>query len=242
MQAHISVIIPTLNEEDYLPKLLESLSKQTMQPAEVIVADAFSDDKTRQIAQSFGCKVVDGNHPGKGGPATARNKGAKVATHAWLLFLDADVILPPDFLYKSLLEMEKRSIDVAGGFALPNTNGLIEKLGGYVMGYYFLALQSFSPRAGGYCIFAKRELHEKIGGFDEEVHMAEDHDYVKRASKVGKFGYLSSSKIFVSTRRFREEGWFKTSFKYFTSELITIFKGKNTKKLFNFEFGKHEKE
>src|SRR5437870_493328 len=89
MNLPISIIIPSLNEEQSLPLLLQSIKKQTIQPKEIIVADAFSTDKTRSIAKKFNCTVINGGLPGKG-----RNAGAKVATQDILLFLDADVILP----------------------------------------------------------------------------------------------------------------------------------------------------
>ena len=50
----LSIIIPAYNEERYLPKLLNCIKKQTYRDYEVIVADANSKDKTRQIAKKFG--------------------------------------------------------------------------------------------------------------------------------------------------------------------------------------------
>ncbi len=71
----ISIIIPTLNEEKYLPKLLRSIKEQDFkEELEIIVADANSEDKTREIAKKFSCKIVEG-----GLPAKARNEGAKIA-------------------------------------------------------------------------------------------------------------------------------------------------------------------
>ena len=69
----ISIIIPTLNEEAYLPKLLRSIHGQHFKDMEVIVADAGSKDKTVQIAKAHGCKITPGGLPGKG-----RNEGARL--------------------------------------------------------------------------------------------------------------------------------------------------------------------
>ena len=77
-----SIIIPTYNEEEYLPVLLESIKKQDFDDYEVIVADANSTDRTREIAEEYGCIVVDGGLPGVG-----RNNGARVAKGEYLLFL-----------------------------------------------------------------------------------------------------------------------------------------------------------
>ncbi|HRP68451.1 MAG TPA: glycosyltransferase, partial [Turneriella sp.] len=65
-QKKISVVIPALNEERDLPELLSSLKAQSFRNFEVIVADAGSKDKTREIAQEFGARVVDGGMPGVG--------------------------------------------------------------------------------------------------------------------------------------------------------------------------------
>ena len=89
----ISVVIPALNEEKFLPVLLESLKNQTFKDYEVIVADAGSKDKTLEIAHSYGARVVPGGMPGPG-----RNRGAEVATGEFLFFFDSDVLLPNDFL------------------------------------------------------------------------------------------------------------------------------------------------
>lgn len=88
----LSIVIPAKNEEIYLPKLLKSIKKQNFCDYEIIVADADSIDRTKEIAQKYRAKVVKGGMPGRG-----RNAGAKVAKGEVLLFLDADVLLPQIF-------------------------------------------------------------------------------------------------------------------------------------------------
>ena len=92
----ISIIIPTLNEEKFLPKLLNSIKEQNYKNYEIIVSDANSKDKTIEIAKRFNVKIVQG-----GKPAVGRNNGAKFSVGDYLLFLDADVILPKNFLENS---------------------------------------------------------------------------------------------------------------------------------------------
>ena len=99
----LSIIIPTLNEEKYLPLLLKSIKKQTLKPLEIILADARSKDETIKIGREFGCKIIKGGNPGFG-----RNNGAKIAKGEMLLFLDADVILPKrTFLEDSVNEIKE---------------------------------------------------------------------------------------------------------------------------------------
>lgn len=237
MPRSLSIVIPTLNEEKYLPHLLMALEKQTVQPKEIIVADAFSTDNTRTIAKDFHCVIAEDDH--HGGPGGGRNAGAAIATGDTLLFLDSDVTIAHTFLEKSLAELEKRQLAIASCFIRPLSKSRIDHLGASLMDSYFYAMRYVLPHAAGYCIFIRREIHEFIHGFDETLVLAEDHDYVQRASKYGKFGFLKSQKISVSTRRFREEGRTKALLRYSVSELNTIFGRKLRDPRYGIEFGKH---
>ena len=79
----LSIIIITKNEEKCLPRLLESIKRQNFRDYEIIVSDAQSTDRTREIALAYGCKIVEG-----GLPSVGRNNGARVAKGEILLFLE----------------------------------------------------------------------------------------------------------------------------------------------------------
>jgi glycosyltransferase involved in cell wall biosynthesis len=240
MIVSVSIIIPTLNEEKYLPKLLESIKNQTVQPQEVIVSDSDSKDKTVEIAKKFKCNIVEEKSL-EGSPAKGRNMGAGAATQKLLLFLDSDVVLPANFLEAALKEIEEKKLDAASCFIIPSSQKIIYRIGSALVNYFFLLASVFSPHAGGYCIFIKKELHEKIHGFDESLILGEDHDCVKRASKFGKFGYIRNTKIQLSMRRLEEDGLLTTMGKYSFSELQTLIFGKQKLKSLGIEFGKHHK-
>lgn len=232
MKLPISIIIPAFNEGHYLPKLLKSIQKQSILPKEITVADAFSVDNTKEIAKAFNCKLVTG-----GLPAKSRNNGAKKATQPILLFLDADVVLPPHFLEKTFKEMTERKLDIASCFVTPKSNLKIDKFLHQFVNQYMGLTQKFYPHIPGLCIFVKKEIHIKIQGFDENLVLAEDHDYVKRAKNIGKFGYLKSFKIPVSVRRLTKDGRIKIALKYIAIELHLIFIGKIRNNIFNYKFG-----
>lgn len=232
MTLPVSIIIPTFNEECFLPKLLASLKKQSVLPKEIIVTDAFSVDNTREIAKSFGCKVVDG-----GLPAKARNNGAKCATEQLLLFLDSDVVLPPYFLEKTIKEMSDRKLDITSCFISPRSNLRIDKFLHHFANQYLKLTQKFYPHIPGFCIFVKKDIHRRINGFDESLVLAEDHDYVSRAKGIGRFSYLKSYKIPVSVRRLSRDGRLKISLKYIAVELHLLFIGKIRKDIFKYRFG-----
>lgn len=228
----VSVIIPTLNEAAYLPGLLEALSRQTRQPDEIIVADAGSTDGTAELARARGATVVRGGMPGPG-----RNAGARAAKGDVFLFFDADVLPPPDFIERALGEFTREGYAAATSpmEALdgdPTDQIIIE-----ATNLYMQVARPISPRAPGFCILARREAHQAIGGFDESLKMCEDHDYVQRASQYGKFGILTSVRIPVSMRRLEKEGLAQLALKYLWCEMYTL-AGKPVRSTpFEYEFG-----
>lgn len=229
----LSIVIPTKNEEEYLPKLLASLRKQTLQPHEIIVADAWSTDKTRQIAEAFGASVVDGGMPGPG-----RNRGAVVANGDVLLFLDADVELQDaTFLQKALEEFSARQLDFATCDILPLTNSRLDRLFHRFYNAYTRAMANVRPHAPGFCIFARRTKHEQIHGFDETVLFCEDQDYVVRGKAIGTFGILRSVTVPVSVRRFERDGRLQIAVKYALAEVYIFFIGPIRSNIFNYTFG-----
>jgi glycosyltransferase involved in cell wall biosynthesis len=232
----LSIIIPTKNEEEYLPMLLKSIKRQTFKDYEIIVADNNSRDKTRKIAKRYGCKIVKGGLPGK-----ARNIGAKLAIGNIILFLDADTELKnKDFLDKAIKEFEKRKLDIA----VP----LVHLKGKELDKLYFdfwnrlteLFQYSLTPFAGGWCIFVKRDLHNKIKGFDERITLGEDSDYVQRAVMFKlfrvKFKILKSVKIQVSTRRLEKEGHLKVAAQGIGTGFHWALFGKDKKNKFGYKF------
>lgn len=92
-----SIIIPTYNERQYIEPCLQSIQNQSFSRSEfeIIVADSHSSDGTAEIAARLADKVL--TIPRKG-IAHARNAGAKEAAGNILVFVDADVVLQPDFL------------------------------------------------------------------------------------------------------------------------------------------------
>jgi len=216
----LSIIIPTLNEEKLLPRLLESIKSQDFNNYEIIIADANSKDNTKKIALEFGCKVVLG-----GKTSFARNNGAKNAQGDYLLFLDADTKLPPNFLSKFIKKIEKRNIDNASCGLTPISNNIWDFVMQFLFHVYIFITQFHYAHAQGAIIFSKKWVHEKIGGFDEEIEIAEDHDYARRAGKVSKSRWFWRPRILFSVRRFKEVGRLKIFFLYVTVETMRILKG-----------------
>lgn len=232
----LSIVVPTKNEQDHLPLLLDSIKNQSFSDFEVIIADAGSTDKTVEIAKKYSCSVVPGGLPSKG-----RNQGAKVAKGDIVLFLDADTILPEDFFRSALAEFEEKKLEIASfGLLINSKNKMFHILSDLFYNYPIIALEKVLPHAA--CgILIKKELFEKLKGYDETIKLAEDHDLARRAGKISaKYGLLRSSKIFVSDRRFRKDGWLKTALKYFASEFHLIFLGPIRTDVFDYKFDHYE--
>jgi glycosyltransferase involved in cell wall biosynthesis len=232
----VSIIIPTYNEEKYLPTLLQSIKDQTAQPSEVIIADANSTDQTKKIALSFGCKIIQGGNPQRG-----RNNGAKIAKSNNLLFLDADNVLPKTFLERTVEEFQKRNLDISSCFAYVPSPTLMESIGAAVTNFYYKITEKIRPHVYGFCIFAKKKLHDEIKGFDESVVLADDQEYALRAGKKGVFGFLHSEKIPVAMRRYEKEGKIITTLKYIFMEFHLILLGPIRKQIFSYGWGKFKK-
>lgn len=221
-----------------MPALLKSIKMQTGVEYEIIVVDAHSEDKTRTLAESYGARVVDG-----GLPARARNLGAAAARGDVLLFLDADVVLPaPDFLEKTSEEFAERKLGIATCAVCPLSEKWVDKIFHDVYNFYTKIIQRLTPRAPGFCIFARRNIHEAILGFDEAVKLAEDHDYAERAGQITRFGILKSYPIMVSVRRFERDGRFNIAAKYLLCEVHMKIKGSVKSDIFKYRFGYKKKK
>ncbi|MDX1960486.1 MAG: glycosyltransferase [Leptospiraceae bacterium] len=233
----ISIVVPALNEEKYLPTLLGSIQKQTFKDYEVIVADAGSSDKTIEIAKEFGAKVVPGGLPGPG-----RNRGAKAASGEFLFFFDSDVFIPEYFLEKALAEMQERFLDLATCEFLPDSSLQLDKVMFRLANLTVKLNQNLNPRAAGFCIFITKRLFDRIGGFDESVKIAEDHDLVERASKFRPLRFLNSVFLTVSIRRLEKEGRFALVEKYLQVEMHLLTKGSVKEDIIEYEFGNFPEE
>jgi len=232
----LSIVVPTLNEEKYLLRLLSSIKRQSFKDFEIVVADSGSEDKTLEVARREGCKLA----PGAGRlPAKAKNRGAEIAQGEIILFVDADVILPDNFLNSALDEFKERNLDVAS-FALKAKNAFHNFLHSLFYNFLARAGEKILPQAMN-IILVKKTVHNKIGGFDEEIRLGEELYYVRKGAKAGEFGVLKSVKGIVSLRRYHKDGCFKTWLKYFLCQIHMIFLGPVRSDVFRYRFN-HYKE
>jgi len=196
----LSVIIPTYNEEKYLPLLLECLKNQTFKDFETIVADANSTDKTLEVAKSYKAVIT------KGGILTVgRNSGAKIAKGSLLLFLDADVLITPNFIDDAIKIFEKKQLDMASFYFDKEVDNWNSKI------IYHLADASKKvrqytkyPDGSGGCLLIKKNVFNDVNGFNEKILYGEDVDFLRRVVKKGYKYKVIDLKFFASTRRHKD--------------------------------------
>lgn len=173
--ARISVIVPARNEEENLSRLLSSLEDQEFRPREIIVVDDQSDDRTAAIARESGARVVEGQPLPDGwyGKPWACLQGAAVASGDWLLFLDADVVVEREGLFR--IGRLARDEGVVHSFCphhrVPTAR---EQLSAFFNVIMILGMNAFTLRGGraksiglfGQAMLVSRAQYEAVGGHE----------------------------------------------------------------------------
>jgi glycosyltransferase involved in cell wall biosynthesis len=235
----LSIIIPTKNEENYLPLLLKSLKKQTNNNFEILVADANSKDNTIRIAKKSGCKVVKGGYPDEG-----RNRGAEKASKKSkiLIFLDADTdFKSKKFLENALKHMKENNFDIMGTIETPmKTGNLLNDLLYFVIfevGNFFIKLSKNTKKPlMQNCIFVKKTVHKKVKF--KPLVFGEDSVYAEESVEKGfKFGLYTKEKVLISPRRFENKGLLNHTWTFIYFNIarglgIEFYRGKTNKKYF----------
>lgn len=238
----VSIVVITLNEEKRIGRLMEDLSKQTHKEFEVILVDSNSDDATRDVAAAYEASLpaLTIHKMETRGVSLGRNTGAKLAKHERLLFLDADVQLSPNFLANALSQLEEKQLEVAGVYMGAKDLALVHKLGYGMFNLGLFVTQFVFPTAVGACIFSTKRVHQQLNGFDEQIVLCEDCDYVKRASKTWRFRFLPLTFGF-DPRRLDEDGAFKMGATYLKANVRRFFFGEMRNNEMEYKFG-HYKE
>ncbi|HEX6891778.1 MAG TPA: glycosyltransferase [Chryseolinea sp.] len=242
----LSIIISTLNEEHYLPMLLESLAQQKGTVFEVIIMDAHSDDDTAGVVKRYQNLT---NYPirffqlERPGISVQRNTGVDHAIYDQLLFLDADVLLPQDFIKESLRQITTENIEVAGTkIYSAEANPLFRLMYWSYSTFYLPIVRLTNPIVHGCSIFATKQIHRKIGGFRKDVTF-EDFRYASEAAKFYRPRLLRNVYVKTSARRYYKFNLAEWS-ELFLAGIYSIFKagieGKKNMKRYHENSGKHQ--
>jgi len=202
----ISLIIPAYNEQELLPRLLDSVDAARAAyggALEVIVADNASTDATAELARRRGCRVVT---VAKRAIAAARNGGAAAARGEIVAFTDADGrIHPRTFL---AIDAQLTSGRIIGGA----TGGLFERWSpGLAVTFGLFAPIAWATGLDTGVVFCFRDDFERVGGYDESLLFAEDVAFLLALRRHGKrthrrLARLWGASAIVSTRKFDRWG------------------------------------
>jgi rSAM/selenodomain-associated transferase 2 len=197
----ISIIIPTLNEAQNLPRTLSTL--QTIPSVELIVVDGGSVDDTVSVAESWGIKVIRSPVSGR---ANQMNLGAAMAQGDILLFLHADTCLPDRFddLVRQTLMQPKV---IGGAFELAidgQTTGVRLVEWGVKMRSHFCQMPY-----GDQALFMSANTFRAIGGFPP-LPIMEDFELVRRLKRQGRIAIVPKA-VLTSGRRWQTLNVFRTT-------------------------------
>ena len=195
----ISVVVTVLNEAETILALLYGLLAQTKQPAEIIIVDAGSCDKTVQLIELFIKKyhklplkifTQEGNR------SMGRNWGIKQTTYDWIAITDAGCVPHRDWLEKLALKAVIDQADVVAGYydAAPET--AFQKA---VTPYMLVMPDKVHPELflpATRSMLMKKEVWKKVGGFDEALRVSEDYDFAYKLLRAKfKLTFTDQAKV-----------------------------------------------
>lgn len=203
----VTIVIPCKNEKTIIQKTLDLLNYQKdIWKVKVIVCDASNDGITKldlierleMNSDIFDLHLVDG-----GLPAVARNTGFKLVDTPYVLFIDSDVfLLDPKILKRAVLRIHRENLDLVT-IKFRSDNGKFN----YVYKTFDL-LQTLSKWSTPFCLggfmMVRSDVFRNLGGFDEEIKVAEDYHFSKQI-KPSKFGRINNI-VFTPPRRFENKG------------------------------------
>jgi glycosyltransferase involved in cell wall biosynthesis len=222
----ISIVIPARNEELNIGSCLSSLVNQRGPSFEIIVVDDHSQDRTREIAASFGNVRLMSARPlenGWTGKANAIRTAIPFTNGEWFLFTDADTTHMPDSLGQSLCEAKQYGVSLLSFSPKQNVGTFWEHA---VQPIIFSELartfsyeqindpKSSAAAANGQYILVHRREYEQIGGHSSvRGSLLEDVELAKHIKRLGPIRFRYGPDI-VSARMYRNwhelvEGWTK---------------------------------
>lgn len=221
-----SIIIPTLNESGYLPLLLKDLTAQTFPKNlfEVVVVDGNSKDNTVKQALSFTDHLqITVINSKKAHVSVQRNLGVTNSKAKWVIFMDADNRIPPEFLDGVKYQLATHQKTDCFTCWIDETNyKTVDKPLITMLNLLIEVFSKIKPGAPGSLIGTKRSLATKHP-FNTKLAMSEDHEFISSLVKSNhRFYIFHFPKYQISLRRLESEGTLKLARTYAKAQLFLL--------------------
>lgn len=202
----LSIIIPTLNEAEHLPALLDDLMRQQQVSLEVVIGDGGSDDATRTIAEGFGVRFITARR----GRGAQMNAAAAAASADYLLFLHADSRIDDPRLLRTAVDALAGALGendrIAGHFRLEFMRTTARNAMAYRYAEEKTAFNRTGTTNGDQGMLLTKRFFRELGGFDESLPFLEDQRIAGKIRAAGTWITLPGC-LKTSARRFEREGF-----------------------------------
>ncbi len=226
----ISVIVPALNEEKLLERMLRQFTPEIVKKynLELVVSDGGSSDRTLEIARRHAGTVVENSAHVKQTISIGRNEGASHATGDIFVFLNADTLIKDaDLFFRRILE-EIPSVSIAALTCsvevYPDEQRAIDRSYHGFYNWFFYMMNKVGMAMGrGECHIMKREVFRRVGGYAGRIAAGEDYDMFRRLQRVGHVKFLRDVVVYESPRRYRKYGYLFVTASWFMNFLAVFF-------------------
>lgn len=228
----ISIVIPTLREGPFLERTLKNFDDLQI-PHEIIITDGGSTDETLSVARNYTDKLTVWGESRRQTFGEAKNAGAALATGTFLVFIDADVVIPsPQQFFEEILKVfENNKKLVATTVPLrpyAENHSWVDAFFSAPLNWFYIISNNIfhSGNSSGEFQMVRAEAFKKIGGFGEHLAAGEDNELFRQLASSGRT--LSYWKLCVrhSLRRPHKLGWFRTYFIWIKNGLSVALRGK----------------